>query len=399
MITRVTDNMRFSMITNNLFSVQNKYSELMEQLTTLKRINRPSDDPLGTKGVMTYRDLEASIEQYSQNIDSSTSWLNITESTLSSANDIIVEIQEMAVSQGSDTASATTRQETATALEPLIDQLLSLANTKIGDSYIFSGSRTSVKPFEATASAASVGTAAAAGDNTYTGNVTSGGSYTGAANATYVVKIVAGGDLDHATYQVSADGGRTWGAASAAGDMSAGTISLGAGMTLSFDASTFGAGDVFSVDGTVAGQYRGDGEDLSVTTGRDTTFAYSVSGESVFTDKGDGTVDIFASLTALKSALENNNSEEILAQLDNLKEAQSQVTRYQSLCGTRTNSLEVTQNNYDALSETITSLKSNLEDADVTKVMTDYQMKALALQASYSMASQIGQNTVLEFLK
>lgn len=398
MITRVTDNMKFSMITNNLFSIQNKYSGLMEQLTTLKRINRPSDDPLGTKSVMNYRDLLASLEQYNQNMDNSSSWLTVTESTLSSINDVIVEIQEMAVSQGSDTASATTRQETATALESLIDQLLSLANTKVGDSYIFSGSRTGVTPFEAAASAAAVGTASAADGNTYAGNAASGGTFTGSANATYAVKIIAGGDLDDATYRVSSDGGRTWGAESAAGGMSSGTISLGDGITLTFTAGTFAAGDIFSVDGTVAGQFRGDGEDLSVAIGRENTFTYNISGEAVFTDEGDGTVDFFASLTALKSALESDDSEAILAQLDNLQKAQSQVTRYQALCGTRTNSLEVTRSNYDALEETITGLMSNVEDADMTRVMTDYQMKSLALQASYSMASQIGQNTVLEFL-
>jgi flagellar hook-associated protein 3 FlgL len=318
---------------------------------------------------------------------------------LQSANDILIKIQEMAVSQSSATASSTTREEQATALQPLIDELLSLANSKIGDSYIFSGSRTNVKPFEEESGAYAGGAADAADGNTYGGAVTASGTYTGAANATYVLKIIAGGNLNAATYKVSADGGKTWGAVSAAGDMSTGDVTIGSGLTLTFAAGTFGADDIFSVDAYVAGRYRGNGDDLALNIGKDNNFSYSISGESAFTDKGEGTVDIFGALADLKTALETNDVDGIRNQLDNLNGAQSQVTRYQAQCGTRTNSLEVTKSNYDALNESVTSLMSNIEDADVTQLITDFKMKEVALEASYSMAGQIGNISVLDFLK
>ncbi len=398
MITRVTDQMKYALLTNNLFNVQNQYNDLMNQLSTEKRINRPSDDPLGMNRVMDYRTSLASIDQYQKNIDDSTSWLNITESKLTSVNDILVKIQETTVSQGSDTASAATRRDAATALQPLIDELLSLANSKIGDRYIFAGTRTDTKPFAAETGVYTGGPAAAAGGNTYTGDATASGTYTGAANATYVVKIAAAGDLNAATYRISADGGKTWGAESAVGDMSTGTISLGDGLSLTFDAGTFGAGDVFSVQAFVSGQYRGNGEELAANIGKDNTFSYGISGEAVFTDKGNGEVDIFKTLNDLKTALEGNNADGIRSQLDNLKKAQQQVTRYTAQCGTRTNSLEVTKNNYDALKTSITGLMSNIEDADITQLITDFNMKAVALQASYSMAAQIGKISILDFL-
>jgi len=47
MVTRVTENMKYSLLTSNLSSVQDRCSELMLQLSTQKRINRPSDDPRG----------------------------------------------------------------------------------------------------------------------------------------------------------------------------------------------------------------------------------------------------------------------------------------------------------------------------------------------------------------
>jgi len=95
---------------------------------------------------------------------------------------------------------------------------------------------------------------------------------------------------------------------------------------------------------------------------------------------GAGTVDIFGTLNELKTALAGNDVEGIRATLDDLKAAQQQVTRYQAICGTRTNDLEITKGNYEALKENITGLMSNVEDADVTKLVTDFQMKQLALQ-------------------
>jgi flagellar hook-associated protein 3 FlgL len=400
MITRVTEGMKYTLMTNNLNNVQSKYNVLMEQLSTQKRINRPSDDPIGTSSVMDCRDSLSSIEQYKKNIDSCASWLSVTESTLSSANDILIKIQEMAVSQASATATSATREQAAAALQPLIDQLISLANTKIGNQYLFSGSMSDTKPFEETdAGAYAGGPATAARDNTYTGTATASGNYDGTTNATYVLNIVDGGVLNAATYRISSDGGKTWSSESNAGDMSSGTVALGGNISLTFDAGTLGAGDVFWVNAFVSGQYRGNGEDLSVNVGKDHTISYSISGESVFTEKGKGTTDIFGTLNTIKSAMETGNADGISSQLENLEAAEAQVTQYQALCGNRSNSLEVTSNNYNALNTNITQLMSNIEDADVTQLIIDYNMKEVALQASYSLAAKIGNISILDFIK
>ncbi len=395
MVTRVTENMKYSLLTSNLSSVQDRCSELMLQLSTQKRINRPSDDPAGMSSVMNYRDMLASMEQYGRNIDGCTSWLNMTESTLSSVNDILVKVQETAISQASATATAATRQESAATLESLIDQVLSLANTKLGDSYIFSGTKTGTKPFEAEAAKYTGGTASAAEGNTYGGTASVGGTYTGDVNKTYVLKIVADGGLDAATYMVSTDGGKTWEGGSG---VVSGSVDLGSDLSIEFADGTFGAGDTFTVAAFAYGYYRGNGEEMTLNIGKDRTMHYSFSGEAVFTDMGAGTVDIFGTLNELKTALAGNDVEGIRATLDDLKAAQQQVTRYQAICGTRTNDLEITKGNYEALKENITGLMSNVEDADVTKLVTDFQMKQLALQASYYMAGEIGKISILNFI-
>jgi flagellin-like hook-associated protein FlgL len=51
------------------------------------------------------------------------------------------------------------------------------------------------------------------------------------------------------------------------------------------------------------------------------------------------------------------------------------------------------------MSTRITGLKSNIEDADMAKLITEYQTKQVALQAAYKMAADLTSNSILNFLR
>ena len=99
-------------------------------------------------------------------------------------------------------------------------------------------------------SPAGIDSPVAASGNGYTGTVTAGGAYTGTTNTACEVQIENGGALGTATFEVSTDGGQTWGSAQQM--PASGNITLGDGITLNFTAGTFNAGDVFSVNATYA---------------------------------------------------------------------------------------------------------------------------------------------------
>lgn len=398
MITRVTDNMKFNLLNNSISDIQNQYSNVMEKLSTQKQVNRPSDDPLGMGKILDYRSAKAQISNYTGNIDNSKSWLSAAESNLSNVNDILTSIKTTAISQASSTATASTRQIAADSLQPLIDQIRSVANSKFGNSYLFSGTKTDTEPFSTTASAARIDASVAASGNTFDGTVTSGGAYTGTANKTYVVKIITGGTLAASTYQISTDGGKTWGTTQS--DLSA-PVTVGDGVQLTFTAGTtdFAANDVFHVSAYAQGYYNGNGEELSSEVGNGATINYSISGEAVFTSQGKGTVDIFKVLNDLKTALQNNDATGISNQLSFLDDVRDQINRYVGQCGTRTNSLDASNSALQDMDIRLTGLTSNIEDADVAKLTTEYQMKQVALEATYKMASDLGSLSILNFLK
>jgi flagellar hook-associated protein 3 FlgL len=255
-------------------------------------------------------------------------------------------------------------------------------------------------PFSSSESAAAIGAAAAASGNTFDGTVTPGaGPYTGSVNKTYVAKIVGTGAFGVATYQVSSDGGETWSATNTV--PAGGTITLGEGIDMTFTAGTadLTADDVFYVHATAAGYYNGNGKELSVEIGKNMNFDYSIPGESVFTDKGAGAVDIFKSLDDLKTALESNDPDGIGAQLGNLESGAEQVNKYVAKCGSRTNRLEIAGNNLADLDYTLTELISNTEDVDVSELITRFSMKEIVLKASYTMASSIGDLSIIDFIR
>lgn len=399
MVVRISENMKFNAINESLAKSQRDYTSLMEKLASQKMINRPSDDPIGMSKVLGFRKTKASVEQYQKNIGSCESWLMMTESTLSSANDLLIKAKEIAIAQSTATSSNETRDIAAMEVQQIIEQMQTLANTQYNGRYIFAGTQTDQVPFSSSASdGGTIGPVKTAENNTYT-NVTSDGIYTGAVNKTYVVKIVTGGSLADAEYQVSDDGGKTW--STSRDDLDGSTINLGDGINLTFNdtVTETAIGDIFYLQTQAPGCYQGNGEKLSIEIGKDVNFEYSISGESVFTDQGDGVIDIFEVLADLKTALEDNDPDGIGDQLDNLQTGTDQINQNIAECGVRINRLEAAQNTLLDLDLNLTKMISNTEDADFNELVTKLAMKETALEASYATASKIGNLTILDFLR
>jgi flagellar hook-associated protein 3 FlgL len=406
---RITDNMRFNTTVNNMFKTQSQYNLLMEQISTQKRVNRASDDPIASTKIIDIRQELAANKQYMNNIENCDAWLSMTESKLSGAYDLLVKAKEIAVGQSTATANATSRKNAAKDVQSLIDEMAGLANAQLGDRYLFSGSQNATAPFLTTEVAAKIDAAVKAGNNVFAGTAVSSGTYSGTTNKTYAIRITSAGSLASATAQISTDGGRTWSNTagdgtdlSVAGAMSGASIDLGNGAVITFDDGTgakpFGENDIFVVDATAAGYYKGNDDELYVTISRGMSIAYNITGADVFTASGSNGVDIFKTLNDLKNALENDDSEGVSDGLGNLQKAQDQVTLHQSLCGTKANHIEIAKTSLETLNEKLTSLSSMAQDADLADLATRLSMKEVALQASYVLATKISDISILKFL-
>jgi flagellar hook-associated protein 3 len=112
-----------------------------------RRIETPSDDPIGTQKDLGYRKVLSEIAQYKSNISSGLHVLSTYDSILDNLKNLASSAYETAVSLSNDTYDETARIGAANEVESLFQQLIDLANTQLEGRYIYSGYRTRTKPF------------------------------------------------------------------------------------------------------------------------------------------------------------------------------------------------------------------------------------------------------------
>lgn len=139
---RVTQSMLSSNMLRNLNSSYGKMSKYQEQLTSGKLVNRPSDDPVIAVKGMGYRvDLDKNA-QFQRNIREAHSWLDSTDESLGQVGEAMKRVKELIVQAANDTNTAEDREKIGAEISQIRSQIQDIANSKIGENYIFSGTHT-----------------------------------------------------------------------------------------------------------------------------------------------------------------------------------------------------------------------------------------------------------------
>lgn len=122
---------------------------LFEQISSNKRILKPSDDPVGTGSAMSIRDQMGRNRDYESSIQTGNVWTNVTNVALESANQEWQRVNEIALSADDGTKTATDLVGMAEELEQLLERLVALSNTQNAGAYVFGGSKTNNPAFRA----------------------------------------------------------------------------------------------------------------------------------------------------------------------------------------------------------------------------------------------------------
>ena len=101
----------------------------------------------------------------------------------------------------------------------------------------------------------------------------------------------------------------------------------------------------------------------------------------------------------MQTALQNNDTTGITNSLDDLTNAGEQITRYIAQCGTRENSLTAAGNVLTDMKTQLTTDDSNIENADMATLETNFQQQQLTLEAIYKTASEVEGMSILNFLQ
>ncbi len=147
MAQRITNSMMISSYNRNLNANQKRMSTLQDQLATNKKLVRLSDDPVSVVKVLNSKSKLNDIEQYQKNLRDANAWLTHTETALGEMNEVIKRTYELAVYASNDVLEPDDRQAIAEEVQQLRDQVITLANTTLGDKYIFGSYNVSSAPF------------------------------------------------------------------------------------------------------------------------------------------------------------------------------------------------------------------------------------------------------------
>ena len=147
---RIADNMLTRGYLKNLSVNQQNVQKYHQQLSSMKEVSKPSDNPLLVSQIMELKENIIQNEQYQTTLTDAKDWKDMQDAALSNATDSLMRISTLVQSAANGTMNESDRlvvkAEVETEMQTFVDSL----NTNFGGRYIFGGTKTTILPFEIT---------------------------------------------------------------------------------------------------------------------------------------------------------------------------------------------------------------------------------------------------------
>ncbi len=369
---RVTNNQMANAITGSLFRQAQRLLKAQITVATEKIINKPSDDPIGMSRILDYRKTLYSIDQYNRNITQGKTWIELSETALGTIEDLLNSAKGIAVEQTS--GDLETREMALHEVENIYCQVLDLANSRLGNSYIFSGHKTGTAPFRN-----EVSLSGGVSEDIVFGLVADAPDVTikiyNSAGEVVRTLMPAGGTAG--TNTVTWDGNDDSGVPCADG-------------TYTFEIDALDAGGDEVLDYEV---YHGTNDNFQLIIGEDVKIDINSDGDEIFSD-------IFEILSQLRSALEDPNYDpDVVASLvDPLDDAIGQIQEIRAEGASRYTQMELTENQLAVFKLKVEDMLSSTEDADMAAAIVELQAQEIAYETALAVAAEIIQPSLINFL-
>lgn len=407
---RISSQQVFSGGINRLQDLNVGLNKTSEQVSTGKRVNRPSDDPVAAARILKLDQELARVDTYQRNAQLADNRLKQEESALASSIDVIQRVRELTVQAGNGTLSPNDRASIASELKERLGQLATIANTKdASGEYIFSGFQGNQQAFTKNVS----------GDWVYRGDE---GQRVLEIDDGVTVPISDHGkgiyvDVQAAepTFFAEASSSNTSGARISSGmvvdraefdlvypdDISISMVDDGAG-GLEVQAVNRRTNDPLVVDPpayTSGGSFEVAGAQVEI-------FDAAIGDE--FTLKTAQKQSVFTSIEKLIYGLENIDKsapggqdvyDDLIANsLINLDNAQESIIKKQTELGGRMNAVESTQDFLADSSVYSNEIRSQLQDVDYAEAISNLSFQSFVLQAAQQSFAQVSRLSLFDRL-
>ncbi len=147
-LSRAPNLLASQVMLSNLTRTNIDLVRLQTQISSGKRIETGSDDPIGASLVSVLNERLGRSDQFLRNLDHAGSALATLDQALGEATNLALEAKSIASSQVGVGSDAATRNSQATVVESLITELVRLSNTEFDGLHLLGGDRTGAAPIQ-----------------------------------------------------------------------------------------------------------------------------------------------------------------------------------------------------------------------------------------------------------
>ena len=145
---RISTNQLYDQNIRAIMDNQSGLADTQQQLSTGKKINRPSDDPVGSAKVLRMTEELASLQQYQRNNDLVTGSLEQQETILDNITNSVNRARMLTIQAGDGALSDADRKALASEIGQIKDEVFDLMNSQNAEGdYYFSGYQSESQPF------------------------------------------------------------------------------------------------------------------------------------------------------------------------------------------------------------------------------------------------------------
>lgn len=400
---RISTGQIYQQSVSNILNKQSDLARLQAQIATGKRILSPSDDPAASAQVLDIENATSQTDQYQRNADMATSRLQLEETMVSSASDLIVRARELVLQGRSGQYSDRERGYTAVEVRQLLDQMVSLANTRDGNGeYLFAGFQGKTQPFAL---------------NSGTGNVDYGGDQGSRVVNISPTNAVADSDPGSDVFMMIRNGNGTFATSASASNAGTGVINVGS-VT---DASSYAPNDyriaftspttyniLDDTNGSVVASAQSYSAGSAINFGG---MQVVVTGEPAagdeFSISPSGNQSVFETLQTLAEALETplvSSAEKAQFQtkmnqsMAGLDRANERMLEIRASIGARENIIDSQKSFNEDINLQMKGLRSSLEDADLVEAISSLNLQITTLQAAQGAFARMQNLSLFNYL-
>ncbi|WP_203300952.1 flagellar hook-associated protein FlgL [Marinobacter sediminum] len=405
---RISSQQIFSGGINRLQDLNSNLNSTQQQISTGKRVNQPSDDPVAAARILKLDQELSRVETYQRNVNLADNRLIQEESALESSIDIIQRVRELTVQAGNGSLSANDRQSIASELKERLGQLANVANTRdASGEYIFSG-------FQGSQPAFVQGSDGSWGYNGDEGQrvleIDDGVTVPISDHGKGIFADVTSADASFRTKVLNNESGTAAISFVSVNDQDDLNNFSPKVLTVRIEDNGIGGLQVRASDGTTStvlqNPYTAGSPQTFVEEGMEFEITGDVDDEFVLNTSNKQSV--FKTIENLISGLETIDKSAVGGQADyddliadslsNLDSAQESIILKQTELGGRMNAVESTKNFLEDSSVYTNQIRSELQDVDYAEAISNLSFQSFVLQAAQQSFAQVSQLSLFDRL-